>query len=75
MAPTDIKRRLQLMIESATGIPPLEYIEALEAVPHHNVCVFAPICGYPHESGCIGCRIEKTCYKCGHFVDLFSKHL
>lgn len=52
----------------------LAEIERLEAGPCHRTCVYEPVQGYPHESGCIGCRIEKHCYKCGHFVDLLSKH-
>jgi hypothetical protein len=52
----------------------LAEIERLEAGPRHKKCVYPPVNGYPHESGCVGCRIEKTCTECGHFVDLSSKH-
>jgi hypothetical protein len=52
----------------------LAEIERLEAGPCHQVCVHAPVGGYPHESDCPGCRMEKTCYRCGHFVDMLSKH-
>ena len=37
-------------------------------------CVHKPLDGYPHASDCVGCRIEKTCTKCGHYVDMLSKH-
>lgn len=83
----DIKQRLKAVAQSRsrtlTGEPldifklcaeALAEIERLEAGPCHQVCVHLPIGGYPHEPGCIGCRIEKHCYKCGHFVDLWSKH-
>lgn len=82
----DITQRLRQAIHDAHGIPPLEpdilqlchdalaEIERLNAGPSHRVCVHTPVGGYPHESGCVGCRIQKTCYKCGHYVDLSSKH-
>jgi len=49
-------------------------IKRLEASPRHRQCVHPRLGGYPHESGCVGCRIEKTCTQCGHFVDLSSQH-
>jgi hypothetical protein len=82
----DIKRRLREVVQldrlsnmcvrdvRQLYLDSLAAIERLEAGPCHEVCVHPPVGGYPHESDCVGCRVEKTCFRCGHFVDMLSKH-